>query len=66
MPNIGRREPNEVLLRALGTVPSAQGVKVLLEHDAAATVSEAEYTHLRGEDILKLEIPPSAVYFLAK
>ncbi len=66
LPNIGRREPNEVLLRAIGTNPSAQGIKVLLEHDAAATVSESEYAHLRGEEILKLEIPASAVYFIAK
>ncbi len=66
LPNIGRRELNQILLRTAGIVPSAQGVKVLLEHDSAAIVSEAEYEHLRGEDVLKLEIPPSAVYFLAK
>ncbi len=66
LPNIGRREANEVLLRTTGTIPSAQGIKVLLEHDAAATVSGADYEHLRGENILKLAIPASAVYFIAK
>lgn len=64
LPNIGRREANQILLRTTGVCPSAQGVKVLLEYAAAATVSEDEYTHLRGEHILKLEIPPSAVYFI--
>lgn len=66
LPNIGRREPNQILLRTIGAIPSAQGTRVLLEHGAAAVVSETEYAHLRGEDILKLEIPPSAVYFIAK
>jgi hypothetical protein len=66
LPNIGRKEPNQILLRVIGVSPSAQGVKVRLEHGAAAVVSETEYAHLRGEEILKLEIPPSAVYFIAK
>jgi molybdate transport system ATP-binding protein len=66
LPNLGRREPNQVLLRTVGSIPSAQGTKVLLEHGVAAVVSETEYAHVRGEDILKLEIPPAAVYFIAK
>ena len=66
LPNVGRRAQNEILLGVTGTSPSAQGIKVLLEHNAAATVSEAEYEHLRGEDVLKLEIPASAVYFIEK
>jgi ABC-type Fe3+/spermidine/putrescine transport system ATPase subunit len=66
LPNIGRREPNQIVLRVIGVLPSAQGTKVLLEHGAAATVSEAEYVHLRGEETVKLDVPASAVYFLAK
>ena len=66
LPNIGGKGPNQILLRTLGVTPSAQGTKVLLEHGAAAVVSETEYAHLRGEDILKLEVPPSAVYFIAR
>jgi molybdate transport system ATP-binding protein len=66
LPNVGRRDPNQILLRTTGIIPSAQGIKVLLEYDAAATVSEADYAQLRGEDVLKLEIPASAVYFIAK
>jgi hypothetical protein len=66
LPNIGRREANQILLRTVGVTPSAQGTKVLLEHDAAAVVSETEYAQLRGEETLKLEIPASAVYFIAK
>ena len=66
LPNLGRKEPNQVILRAVGISPSAQGTRVLLEHDASAVVSEIEYAALRGEDTLKLEIPFSAVYFIAK
>jgi molybdate transport system ATP-binding protein len=66
LPNIGRRESNQVILRVAGVLPSAQGARVLLEHGAAATVSDAEYALLRGEETLKLDIPPSAVYFIAK
>jgi molybdate transport system ATP-binding protein len=66
LPNLGRKEANQILLRFCGTSPSAQGVRVLLEHGTAATVSEAAYDLLRGEAVLKLEIPASAVYFIAK
>jgi ABC-type sulfate/molybdate transport systems ATPase subunit len=66
LPNLGRRDPNQIVLRVLGVTPSARGVRVSLEHDAAAFVSEAQYELLRGENTLKLEIPPSAVYFIAK
>jgi len=66
LPNIGRIEPNQIVLRVMGVSPSAQGAKVLLEHGAAAMVSEAEYDLIRGETMLKLDIPSAAVYFLAK
>jgi len=66
LPNLNRREPNQILLRVTGAIPSAQGTRVLLEHGAAAVVSEAEYDLLRGEAVLKLDIPTSAVYFIAK
>jgi molybdate transport system ATP-binding protein len=66
LPNLGRREVNQIVLRVVGISPSAQGTRVLLEHGAAAVVSEAEYDLLRGEDTLKLDIPASAVYFIAK
>ena len=64
--NLGPREPNQVVLRVAGVSPSAQGTRILLEYDASAAVSETEYAALRGEDYLKLEIPSSAVYFIAK
>ena len=66
LPNIGRSEPNQIVLHVVGVCPSAQGVRVSLEHGAAAIVSEAEYELLRGEDTLKLDVPSSAVYFIAK
>jgi ABC-type sulfate/molybdate transport systems ATPase subunit len=66
LPNLGRREPNQIVLRVAGVSPSAQGTRVLLEHGAAAIVSEAEYALLRGESTLKLDIPSAAVYFIAK
>jgi molybdate transport system ATP-binding protein len=66
LPNVGRKDGNQIVLRVSGVTPSAQGVRVLLDHGASAVVSEAQYQFLRGENILKLEIPPSAVYFMAK
>jgi ABC-type sulfate/molybdate transport systems ATPase subunit len=66
LPNIGRKELNQIVLRVAGISASAQGTRVSLEHGAAAIVSEAEYELLRGEDTIKLDIPPSAVYFIAK
>jgi molybdate transport system ATP-binding protein len=66
LPNIGRREANQILVRVAGMSPSAQGTRILLEHGASAIVSEAEFELLRGEDILKLEVSPSALYFLVK
>lgn len=66
LPNLGHREPNRIVLRVSGVSPSAQGTRVLLEHGAAAIVSEAEYELLRGENTLKLDIPAAAVYFIAK
>jgi molybdate transport system ATP-binding protein len=66
LPNIGRIETNQILLRVVGVNPSALGVKVLLEHGAGALLSESDYELIRGEDRLKLEIPAAAVYFIAK
>jgi ABC-type sulfate/molybdate transport systems ATPase subunit len=66
LPNFGRRDLNQIVLRVAGVTPSAQGVRVLLEHGSAAIVSEAQYELLRGEITLKLEIAPSAVYFIPK
>jgi molybdate transport system ATP-binding protein len=66
LPNLGRGDLNQIVLRVQGITPSAQGVRVLLEHGAAAVVSEAQYELLRGENTLKLEVPPPAVYFIAK
>jgi molybdate transport system ATP-binding protein len=66
LPNFGSREPNQIVLRVAGVSPSSQGTRVLLEHGAAAIVSDADYELLRGEPTLKLDVPSSAVYFLAK
>ena len=66
LPNLGRNEINQIVLRVLGVSPSANGVRVLLEHEASALVSDADYELIRGEDKLKLEVPPAAVYFMAK
>lgn len=55
---------NQVMLRVLSSSPSSHGVRLAFEHDILATVSETEYEQLRGNDCLRLEIPPSAVYFI--
>jgi molybdate transport system ATP-binding protein len=56
---------NGLTLRVLKASASPDGVRIALEHEAMATVSEAEFEQLRGEDRLELEIPPGAVYFIA-
>ena len=57
---------NRINLRVLKSAVSSHGVRLSLEHDLSATVSDAEWQSLRSSDRLLLEIPPSAVYFIAK
>jgi ABC-type sulfate/molybdate transport systems ATPase subunit len=55
---------NQLTLRVLSCSPSSYGFRLAFEHDVYAAVSETEYDQLRGSDYLRLEIPPSAVYFI--
>jgi molybdate transport system ATP-binding protein len=55
---------NQLALRVLSNTPSSHGIRLAFEHDLFAAVSETEYAELRGNDCLRLEIPPSAVYFI--
>jgi molybdate transport system ATP-binding protein len=55
---------NQLMLRLASSSPSSHGVRLAFEGDLFATVSETEYQQLRGNDCLRLEIPPSAVYFI--
>jgi molybdate transport system ATP-binding protein len=55
---------NQLILRVVSSSPSSHGVRIGFEDDIFATVSEAEYAQLRGSDCLRVEIPPSAVYFI--
>ena len=52
------------MLRVLSSSPSSHGIRLAFEHEVFAAVSETEYEQLRGSDCLRLEIPPSAVYFI--
>jgi molybdate transport system ATP-binding protein len=54
-----------VVLRVLGACASARGVRIAFEHGIVAMASESEFEQLRGNDRLQLEIPASAVYFIA-
>jgi molybdate transport system ATP-binding protein len=65
-PDDGRMAPNQLTLRVTGTKPSAQGRRILFEHEVAAVVSEDEFGQLRGSEALKLEFPASAIYFIEK
>ncbi len=60
-----RTSANQLLLKLLGSSASSRGVRLLFEHGVTAVVSESEFEQLRGEDRLAVEIPPSAVYFVA-
>lgn len=53
-------------LRLLAAEPSSRGVRLRFEHDIYATMPAAAYDALRGETRLNLDIPPSAVWFVAK
>jgi hypothetical protein len=52
------------MLRVVSSSPSSHGVRLAFEHEVFAIVSEAEYEQLREYDCLRVEIPPSAVYFI--
>jgi molybdate transport system ATP-binding protein len=56
---------NGLWLRMVGSTRSPQGVRVLFEDEVVATVSESEFEALRGSERLQVEVPPSAVYFIA-
>lgn len=56
---------DRVGLRVVEAAVSARGVRIALEHGIVATVSESEYEQLRGNERLEIEIPASAVYFIA-
>ncbi|MBV9761264.1 MAG: ATP-binding cassette domain-containing protein [Acidobacteriaceae bacterium] len=60
-----RSHHNRLSLRLENWSMSSSGIRLLFDHDAVATVSESEFEALRGENRLYLEIPPSAVYFIA-
>jgi molybdate transport system ATP-binding protein len=55
---------NQLMLRVMNITPSSHGIRLTFEHDVLAVVSETEYAQLRGNDCLRLEIWPSAVYFV--
>lgn len=57
---------NQLLLRVENSGASSRGMRVEFEQSVVATASEAEFDELRGKERLRVEIPPSAVYFLGK
>jgi ABC-type Fe3+/spermidine/putrescine transport system ATPase subunit len=57
---------NQMPLRLLATSWSSQGVRLAFEHDISVTVSDAQYDLLGGNQVLNVEVPASAIYFLEK
>lgn len=53
------------VLRVVEVSASARGIRIAFEDGIVATISESEFEQLRGNDRLELEIPASAVYFIA-
>jgi molybdate transport system ATP-binding protein len=64
LPPGAKAAQNQFMLRVLSCSPSSYGIRLAFEHEVFAAVSETEYEQLRGNDCLRLEIPPSAVYFI--
>lgn len=65
-PDGGRASRHDILLNVVSAFPSARGVRLNLQHGVFVNISEAEFKALRDSSRLRLEIPRSAVYFLAK
>lgn len=61
-----RASRNQLVLNVVSSTPSSRGLRVNLEHEIFVNVSEADFQPLRKSLRLRLEIPPSAVYFLDK
>ena len=59
-----RRSSNQIVLRLIDSSASSAGVRLVFEHDVAATVSEIDFQQLRGYERLALEIPEAAIYFI--
>jgi molybdate transport system ATP-binding protein len=64
-PPVAHLSGNQLLLRLTAASASSRGVRLVFEHDLAAYVSEFDFEQLRGHDRLAVEIPASAVYFIA-
>lgn len=64
-PAEGVARDSRFMLRVAGATATARGVGIAFEHGIEATISENEYEELRGNERLAIEIPASAVYFLA-
>jgi molybdate transport system ATP-binding protein len=64
LPPNAQAAQNQLTLRVLSSGPSSYGIRLGFEHDVFAAVSETEYKQLHGSECLRLEIPPSAVYFI--
>lgn len=60
------KHANGLALPLVAAQPSSRGVRLRLEHNVSATVSAAAYEALRGAACLEVDIPPSAIWFVAK
>ena len=61
-----RPSQNQLNLRVLGHNSCSRGVRIAFEHDIFAITSETEFEQVRGSERLRIEIPPAALYFIAK
>jgi molybdate transport system ATP-binding protein len=66
LPSDVRPIQNHLELRVVTSQPSAEGVKIGLEHGLFVSVSRSSFERLRSSDRLRIEIPPAAVYFVSK
>jgi ABC-type sulfate/molybdate transport systems ATPase subunit len=57
-------QSNQLALQVRKTTLVASGIRIHFEAELCATVSEAEWQELRGNDRLWVEIPETAVHFI--
>jgi molybdate transport system ATP-binding protein len=60
----GKPQRNQVRIKIREGRLSPLGIRVSLDHDASATLSEAAYAPLKDAERVRLEIPPAAVCFI--
>ncbi len=66
LPADGAASPDQFVLRVRDASVTSRGVRVAFEQDITAVISEAEFSPFVHSERLRIQIPPSAVYFVGR